>query len=137
MAAIHSLHPPGSPPAAIHTGPPRAVLIDPAQRLHGLLAPGLAGLGLSVGDDFGPSPFDADVIVIDIEGAPLALDGARAARTGGRDLTVIGVIGWWSEHDPDARRGVDIVLHAPLRLPEVEQALRMLAARLSSRLRAG
>lgn len=67
-----------------------------------------------------------DWVAIDLDSSIAPSEGVRLARRGWPDARVAVLSYWWSERDAIARDLADIVIHKPLRSPEVLALLRTL-----------
>ncbi len=78
-------------------------------------------------DETEPAAYDSyDWVAIDLDGAIAPSEGVRLARRGWPRARVAVLSYWWSERDSIARDLADIVIHKPLRSPEVLALLRTL-----------
>ena len=73
-----------------------------------------------------PASESYDWVAIDLDGAIAPSEGVRLARRGWPRARVAVLSYWWSERDAIARDLADIVIHKPLRSPEVLALLRTL-----------
>lgn len=60
-----------------------------------------------------------DWVAIDLDGAMAPSEGVRLARRGWPGARVAVLSYWWSERDAIAREVADVIIHKPLRSPEV------------------
>ena len=78
-------------------------------------------------DETEPAAYDSyDWVAIDLDGAIAPSEGVRLARRGWPRARVAVLSYWWSERDAIARDLADVVIHKPLRSPEVVALLRTL-----------
>ncbi len=65
-----------------------------------------------------------DWIAVDLDGAIAPSEAVRLAREAWNDTSVAVLSMWWSERDTVARELADVVIHKPLRTPELLAFLR-------------
>ena len=63
-------------------------------------------------------------VTVDLDGAIAPAEAVRLARRYWPDARVAVLSYWWSERDSDARGLADLVIHKPLRQPELRAFLR-------------
>jgi hypothetical protein len=63
-------------------------------------------------------------VTIDLDGAIVPAEAVRIARSAWPNARVAVLSYWWSERDADARGLADLVIHKPLRQPELRAFLR-------------
>ena len=112
---------------------PRAVLLDVSAALRDRLGPALRKAGYDVVDapDIDERVVQAALVVIEAARGPRALANARTLRRLAGGPLVLGVVGWWSEMEPDVRRVSDAVLHVPVRDTQLRAVLGALPVRFS------
>ena len=113
---------------------PRAVLLDVSPALCDRLRPALREAGYDVVDvpDIDERVVQAALVVIEAARGPHALANARALRRLAGGPLVLGVVGWWSELEPDVARVSDAVLHVPVREAQLRAVLGALPGRFSA-----
>lgn len=130
-AGAATTHAPG-PHTAPRPGPPLAVLLNVSADTRAALERALCDCGLKVVER--PCVDErvqrAAVVVIEGGRGPRSLDEARVLRRRGGGPIVLGVVGWWSENEPDVRRVTDAVLHMPLRVQQIHAVLAAFPGRL-------
>ncbi len=67
-----------------------------------------------------------DWVAVDLDGVIAPSEGVRLARQAWPEARVAVLSYWWSERDVVARDLADVVIHKPLRSPEVLALLRAL-----------
>jgi hypothetical protein len=67
---------------------------------------------------------DYTCVTIDLDGAISPAEAVRLSRTAWPTARVAVLSYWWSERDSDARGLADLVIHKPLRQPELRAFLR-------------
>lgn len=70
----------------------------------------------------GPGPYHW--VTVDLDGAIPPSEAVRLAREHWPDSRIAVVSFWWSEREQLARQQADVVIHKPLRTPEIQAFLR-------------
>ncbi len=117
MAAVLDRGPIVGEPRAISPDPHRAVLIGVSATVRSVLRPALRAAGFDVVEfaAIGECVERPALIVVEAEHDPRIVSAVRAAFGSADAPAIIGVVGWWSDHEPEVARLTDAVLHVPLR----------------------
>ena len=131
MSAVLARNPAVVEPRFLPSGPPRAVLIGLTPSMRAALAPSLRSAGFDVLESASVEEHDcrAAVVVVEADHDPRLITAVRAACRSTGDAFIVGVVGWWSDHEPEVRRLADAVLHVPLRAPQVRAVIDALPVR--------
>ena len=135
MSAVLDRHPPVVEPQFLSSGPPCAALIGITPSVRSALVPALRSAGFDVLETASVEECvcKAAVVVVEADHDPRLVSAVRAACRAKGDPFVVGVVGWWSDHEPEVARLADAVLHVPLRRPQVQSVIDALPVRASGR----
>ena len=135
MSTVLPRHPAVVEPGFLPSGPARAVLIGLTPSVRAALLPALRSAGFDVLESTSlEEEYDcrAAVVVVEADHDPRLISAVRATCRAKGDPFVVGVAGWWSEHEPEVARLADAVLHIPLRPAQVQAVIEALPVRAAA-----
>ena len=125
MSAILARNPAAVAPQVLPPGPPRAVLIGVTATVRTALLPALRSAGFDVLETASIEEYagSAAVVVVEADHDPRLVNAVRGVCRSKGGPFVVGVVGWWSDHEPEVARLADAVLHVPLRPAQVQAVI--------------
>lgn len=111
--------------------PPLAVLVDVSPRLSASIVPVLLHSGYEVTSiiEIDAHITNATMMLVEGDRGARMRQLARRTRTLNQFGAIVGVMNWWNEDEPEARRVTDAMLHAPVRPDHIQALVSTVSAR--------